>query len=74
MTEEAKKREPEFDPERVRDISVEVYKMRLVADSGKGAVERMIAKDGDNGEKLRNVRANAYDPLTRCYMRAMGVK
>jgi hypothetical protein len=68
------KREPEFDQERVRDISVEVYKMRLVADSGEGAVERMLAKDGDTGSKLREVRAVAYDALTRCYMRAMGVK
>jgi hypothetical protein len=74
MSDEKKKREPEFDPVRVRDVSVEVYKARLVQDSGAGAVERMIAKDGDNGERLRDVRAVAYDKLTRCYMRAMGVK
>lgn len=67
---EKKKREPEFDPETVRNASVAVYKMRLVADSGEGAVERMIAKDGDAGEKLRS-RAGFYDVLTRCYMRAL---
>lgn len=65
-----KKREREFDPAEVRAMSVEVYKMRLVLDSGDGAVERMIEKDQDNGEKLAG-RAAAYDPLTRCYMRLL---
>jgi hypothetical protein len=67
---ERKKREPEFDPLLVREASIAVYKMRLVQDSGDGAVERMVEKDGDAGEKLAG-RAAAYDPLTRCYMRLL---
>ncbi len=66
-----KRYEPEFDPVRVRDISIAVYKMRIVADSGEGAVERIIAKDADDGSKLRE-RARSYDKLTRCYMRVLG--
>lgn len=65
-----KKREPEFDPAEVRALSVAAYKMRLVQDSGEGAVERMIEKDGDAGEKLAN-RASIYDALSRCYMRLL---
>lgn len=64
------KREPEFDADMVHGLSIDVYKMRLVAGSGEGAVERMIAKDEDNGEKLSN-RAAAYDALSRCYLRAL---
>lgn len=52
--------------EEVRDISVEVYKLRL-EDSSAGAVDRMLAKDGDDGSKLRS-RAASYDALTRAYM------
>lgn len=52
--------------EEVRDISVEVYKRRL-EDSQAGAVDRMLAKDEDDGSKLRS-RAASYDALTRAYM------
>lgn len=65
----AKKRVNEFDPGMVRELSVRVYKLRLEADNGKGAVERMIAKDEDNGEKLAS-RAAAYDKLSRTYLKA----
>lgn len=51
----------------VRDISVEVFKRRLVDGSGEGAVERMIAKDKDDGRMLRD-RAGSYDVLTRAYL------
>lgn len=61
-----KKREPEFDPTRVRDLSVEVYKMSL----GEDDTRRMLEKDDDGGVKLRE-RAGSYDALTRRYMRAL---
>lgn len=67
---ERPKREPEFDAERVRDVSEAIYRARLADESGEGAAERMIAKDGDNGEKLRR-RAGFYDALTRAYMRVL---
>lgn len=62
-------------PEQIRDISEAVYCLRLedASGGGKGAVERMIAKDGDDGEKLRN-RAAAYDQLTRAYLKVLEVK
>lgn len=50
----------------IRDISVEVYKIRL----GKKDAERMLAKDRDNGQKLRS-RAESYDVLTKCYITAL---
>lgn len=59
-----------FDPAYIRDVSEQVYRMRLEQDCH-GNVERMIAKDEDNGEKLRN-RAAAYDPLTRAYLKVLG--
>jgi len=60
------KSEPEFDANRVRDVSELVYRDRL------GPVEcaNMIEKDGDGGAKLRE-RAGSYDSLTRCYLRAL---
>jgi len=64
------KRPPEFDPVVVRDISERVYRERLEAESGDGAVDRMILKDGDSGAKLRE-RAACYDSLTRSFLRAM---
>lgn len=64
-----KKREAEFDETEVRNLSEKVYRDLLERDNAAGAVERMIAKDGDNGEKLRN-RAASYDRLTRAFMRA----
>jgi hypothetical protein len=65
-----KKREPEFDQEAVRDLSEKVYRDILERDNSEGAVARMIEKDGDNGEKLRE-RAGSYDRLSRAYMRAL---
>ena len=53
----------------VRDISEAVYRDRLGADD----TARMIAKDGDTGQKLRN-RAGGYDSLTRTYIAALGAK
>lgn len=58
---------------KVREISLAVYKIRLVQDSGKGAVERMMSDDGDDGEKINN-RAAAYDPLTRAYLQALKIE
>lgn len=58
-----------FDPEYIRDISEKVYRERL----GGTDAASMVAKDKDNGEKLRN-RAGAYDPLTRVYLDALGIK
>lgn len=63
-------RKPEFPLQIVHNLSVEVYKMRLVDDSGQGAVERMIKNDKDNGENLSG-RARSFDILSRCYLRAL---
>lgn len=65
----AQKREPEFDPEMVRDLSEKVYRDLMERDNGEGTVARMIEKDGDNGEKMR-ARSSSYDRLTRAYLRA----
>jgi hypothetical protein len=61
---------PTFDPSYIRDLSEQVYRVRLEQDSP-GNVDRMIAKDEDGGEKLRN-RAGSYDPLTRAYLKVLG--
>jgi hypothetical protein len=63
------KREPKptFDPAYVRDISESVYRHQLGAED----VLRMIEKDEDQGQKLRN-RAGSYDQLTRVYLKALG--
>ena len=58
------KREAEFAPELVRNISEAVYRDRL----GPGDAASMIEKDG--AQKLRE-RAAAYDTLTRAYLRAV---
>jgi hypothetical protein len=55
--------------DQIRDISVQVYKIRL-EDGSKGAVERMLAKDADDGRKLRR-RAESYDALTRAYLKVL---
>lgn len=62
-----------FNPELIRDISERVYRIKLedASGGGSGSVQRMIERDGDDGEKLRN-RASAYDPLTRAYLEALG--
>jgi hypothetical protein len=56
--------------DQIRDISVEVYKLRL-EDDCKGNTKRMLAKDGDGGKKLRG-RAACYDALTRHYVKVLG--
>ena len=72
MAEAAKReRKPTFDPEYIRDISEQVYRASLIRDCSEDEPERMIAKDKDNGEKLRN-RAGAYDKLTRVYLKVLG--
>ena len=68
-----KLKRPVFEPVRLRDISVAVYRKRLVQDSGPGADERMLAKDADGGLKMRG-RAAAYDPLTRAYLEVLGLQ
>lgn len=65
-----KEPKPTFDPAYIRDVSEQVYRLRLEQDCH-GNVERMIAKDKDGGEKLRN-RAADYDPLTRAYLKVLG--
>lgn len=69
---DAKLKRPVFEPVRLRDISVAVYRKRLIQDSGPGADERMLAKDADGGLKMRG-RAASYDPLTRAYLEVLGV-
>lgn len=66
----AREPKPTFDPIYIRDISERTYRLRLEQDCA-GNVERMITKDEDSGEKLRN-RAGAYDPLTRAYLKVLG--
>ncbi len=66
----SKEPKPTFDPDYIRGISEEVYRLRLEQDCA-GNVERMIAKDEDGGKKLRN-RAGSYDPLTRAYLKVLG--
>lgn len=63
-------------PEVLLPIAVKVYKTRLAEDAGgspeykAGAADRMIAKDGDSGEKLSN-RAHAYIPIVRATLIAI---
>lgn len=61
------------DPDIVQEISVEVYKILLVADSGIGAVERMIAEDKDSGQKLAG-RARAYNRITRAHLTVLAIR
>jgi hypothetical protein len=65
-----KKPMTEYTPEQIRDLSVEVYKMRL-EDSSLGGVSRMLEKDDDDGAKMRG-RAASYDKLTRAYLKVLG--
>lgn len=67
-----REQKPTFDPSHIRDISERTYRHRLEQDCA-GNVARMIEKDEDNGEKLRN-RAAAYDPLTRAYLHVLGIE
>lgn len=63
-----------YTPEQIRDISLKVYRLNLDHPSGggKGAADRMVADDKDDGEKQRN-RAAAYDKLTRLYLAVLGL-
>lgn len=61
---------PTFDPDYIRDVSEQAYRIRLEQDCP-GNVARMIEKDEDEGQKLRG-RAGAYDPLTRAYLKVLG--
>lgn len=54
-------------PEEIRDVSEKVYRKRL----GKEDVERMIAKDGDGGVRLRK-RASIYDDLVGDILKVLG--
>ena len=63
----AKERKPTFDPDHIRNISEVVYRLEL----GDDDTTRMLEKDNDGGQKLRN-RAAAYDSLTRSYLKALG--
>ncbi len=69
---QARKQELAAEAERIRDISVKVYKLRLCQESGEDAVGRMLARDEEKqpgcGEKLLRNRAASYDPLTRAYL------
>jgi len=60
---------PPLDATRIRDIAEAVYRDRL----GPRDTARMIAEDGDNGEKLR-ARAACYGPLVVPFCRALGVE
>lgn len=66
---------PAFAPSYIRDISEKVYRAKLddMSGGGPGASDRMVEKDGDEGQKLRN-RAGQYDSLTRFYLDALGFK
>jgi hypothetical protein len=66
----AREPKPTFDPEYIRDISEKVYRLNLERDCD-GNVTRMIEKDKDEGQKLRN-RAAAYDSVTRLYLKVLG--
>lgn len=66
---------PKHDPEKVRDISLKVYRMALNDPSGggEGSADRMVADDKDGGVKQRN-RASLYDRQTRFYLEVLGVE
>jgi hypothetical protein len=66
---EVKEKKPTFDPGYIRDLSEKVYRDQLGADD----TARMIEKDKDGGEKLRN-RAASYDSLTRSYLKVLGIE
>ena len=70
MTQAERERKPTWGPEHVRNLSEAVYCAMLEQDCA-GNVARMIAKDEDGGEKLRN-RAGYYDRLTRAYLKVLG--
>lgn len=66
-------REPTFSADYIRDISEAVYRIRLEQDCP-GNVERMIVKDKNDGGKMLRNRASSYDPLSRAYLKALGIE
>lgn len=60
-----------YTPEEIRDVSEKVYRAKL-EQSCAGDTARMIEKDGDQGQKLRN-RAGSYDTTTRTYLEVLGL-
>ena len=66
MTEETKKREPEFDPAYIERITDLVYRDRL----GEQDTASMLENDGDNGEKL-HARSKAYEGMVRSVLRVV---
>jgi hypothetical protein len=54
------------------ELAVEVYKLRLedATGGGKGAVARMIANDGDQGQMLAN-RSESYIPVMRAVLKVL---
>ena len=48
--------------EEIANITLAVYRARLDDDSGKGAADRQVQKDGDDGEKQRR-RSVIYTPI-----------
>lgn len=59
-------------PEQVDDLCEAVYKIRLEEDC-KGNVERMIAKDEDQGQKLRG-RSRLYRPIVMATLQALAAR
>jgi len=55
--------------DRVRDVSEQVYRDQI----GEEGVARMLKKDQDQGQKIRE-RAGCYDRLTRIYLRVLEVE
>ena len=64
-----REKKPTFDPVYIRDISEAVYRHEL----GEDDVRRMIEKDRDDGQMLRN-RATSYDHITRAYLKVLGIE
>lgn len=56
-------------PAEVDDLTEAVYKLRL-EDDCKGNVERMLAKDQDDGAKLRS-RSRFYRPMVMATLQAL---
>jgi hypothetical protein len=76
MTEKKPKpeRKPTHSVDLVRDVSEAIYRIHLnkLSGGGSGAVERMIAKDKDQGQKLRG-RAAIYDPIIRTALEVLKI-
>lgn len=64
-----REKKPSFSPDYIRDLSEKVYRSRL----GEAEAASMTKKDKDTGQKLR-ARAGSYDPLTRCFLEAIGIE